>query len=129
MTPRPPVRSVAVLGASADRRKFGNKGVRAFVAAGWTVHPVHPSEAVVEGLPAVASVADLGAPPDVISFYVPPGIGGKLLPAIAAKAPAAELWLNPGAASPELLRAAAALGLKTRQLCSILELGYRPSDF
>lgn len=121
-------RTVAVLGASADRRKFGNKGLRAFVAAGWRVYPVNPKVAEIEGLPTVGSVADLAEPPDVVSFYVPPMVGVQLLPALALR-PRGELWLNPGSASPELLRVATELGLETRQLCSILTLGYQPSDF
>ena len=35
-------KTVAVVGASADRTKFGNKAVRAFHDAGWTVFPIHP---------------------------------------------------------------------------------------
>ncbi len=121
-------KTVAVVGASTDRRKFGNKGVRAFQAAGWRVIPVNPNEPAVEGLPTVASVADIAGPLDVVSFYVPPAVGLRLLPAIAAKLPG-ELWFNPGAESADLLRAAAALGLQTRQLCSIIAVGHRPADF
>lgn len=121
-------KTVAVIGASADRRKFGNKGVRAFQAAGWRVIPVNPNEPVVEGLPTVAKVADIAGPLDVVSLYVPPAVGLKLLPAIAAKSPGV-LWLNPGAESRELLARAAELDLKTRQLCSIIEVGHTPKDF
>src|SRR5882757_6889471 len=49
----------AILGAGTDRRKFGNKSVRAHVAAGWTVYPVHPVETIVEGLPAFKSIAEI----------------------------------------------------------------------
>ena len=121
-------KTVAVIGASADRRKFGNKGVRAFQAAGWRVIPVNPNESTVESLPTVVSVSDITDPLDVVSLYVPPTVGLKLLPSIAAKLPG-ELWLNPGAESSDLLRAAAGLGLKTRQLCSIIEVGYQPMNF
>jgi predicted CoA-binding protein len=121
-------KTVAVLGASANRRKFGNKGLRAFQAAGWRVFAVNPNEPAVEGLPTVAGVADIAEPLDVVSFYVPAAVGLKLLPAVAAKNPG-ELWLNPGAESAELLAAAAAFGLRVRQTCSIIQVGYRPSDF
>lgn len=121
-------KTVAVIGASADRRKFGNKGTRAFVAAGWRVFPVNPNEATIEGLPAVASVADIPDALDVVSLYVPSAVGLRLLPAIAAAAPE-EIWLNPGAESIELLAAAKTLGLRTVQTCSIIAVGFRPSDF
>ena len=121
-------KTVAVVGASTDRHKFGNKGVRAFAAAGWRVFPVNPNGGHVEGLPAVGSVADIAGPLDVVSLYVPPAVGVKLLPTIAARAPG-EMWLNPGAESRELLAAAAALGLRTVRTCSIIAVGFSPGDF
>jgi uncharacterized protein len=43
---------VAVIGASCDRSKFGNRAVRAFRQEGYTVIPINPHEAEVEGLKA-----------------------------------------------------------------------------
>ena len=122
------MKSVAVIGASSDRRKFGNKGVRAFVKAGWRVFPVNPNESEVEGLPTFRSVADIADPLDVVSMYVPAQVSIKLLPAIAAKQPG-ELWINPGAESDALLAEAARLGLRVVETCSIIRVGYRPADF
>lgn len=120
--------TVAVIGASADRHKFGNKGVRAFVLAGWRVFPVNPNESAVEGLPTSGSVADIVSPLDVVSLYVPAKVSLKLLSAIAAKRPG-ELWINPGAESDELLAEAARLGLRVIETCSIIRVGFRPADF
>ena len=53
--------TVAILGASADRSKFGNKAVRAFLARGYTVYPVNPKGGDVEGLPVYKSLADIPA--------------------------------------------------------------------
>ena len=121
-------KTVAVVGASGDRGKFGNKGLRAFVRAGWRAFPVHPSEGQVEGLDAVRSVDGIDAALDVVSLYVPAAVGVKLLPNIAAKQPG-EVWVNPGAESAELIAEARRLGLRVRQTCSIIEVGYRPADF
>ena len=121
-------RTVAVVGASGDRRKFGNKGARAFARAGWRVIPVHPSEGQIERWPAVGSVAEIDGPLDVVSLYVPAAMSLKLLPAIAAKRPG-ELWVNPGAESPALLAEARRLGLRVVETCSIIAVGYRPADF
>jgi acyl-CoA synthetase (NDP forming) len=66
------MKTVAIIGASNDRGKFGNKAVRAFVKQGFTVYPVHPSEAVVEGLPAYRTIADVPVRPEQVSVYVPP---------------------------------------------------------
>ncbi|MGH9257995.1 MAG: CoA-binding protein, partial [Vicinamibacterales bacterium] len=51
-------KTVAIVGASSDRRKFGNKALRAFQAAGYRVVPVNPNERQVEGMRAYASVLD-----------------------------------------------------------------------
>ena len=65
---------VAVVGASSDRNKFGNKALRAYVRQGWEVFPVHHKEAEIEGIPTVASLDDLDGI-DRVTFYVPPAIG------------------------------------------------------
>ena len=51
--------TIAVLGASRDRDKYGNKCVRAYLDEGWEVFPVNPNESEIEGLPATARLADV----------------------------------------------------------------------
>ena len=120
--------SVAVIGASHERRKYGNKAVRAYADAGYTVFPVNPKDATIEGLRAYPNVEAIEQPVDFVSLYVPPAVGLKLLPAIAAKQPR-ELWLNPGSESDDLIDAAADLHLRTVVACSIVALGRSPDEF
>lgn len=120
--------TVAVIGASNDRRKFGNKAVRAYQESGFTVFPVNPAESFIEGIKAYKSVAEIAEPLDYVSLYVPPAVGLKLLPAIAEKKPH-ELWLNPGSESDELIEGAADLHLRTVVACSIAALGMSPAEF
>ncbi len=119
--------SVAILGASADRSKFGNKAVRAFLARGYDVYPVNPKGGDVEGLAMYQSLAAI--PSDVkldrISVYLPPAVGLKALPEIAARG-CGELWLNPGSESDELVEAAEKQGLTVVQACSIVGIGVSP---
>ena len=121
---------VAVIGASEDRTKFGNKAVRAFRQAGHEVVPINPrcagAACRIEGLPAYASVADVPGPVDVATLYVHPAVGEQVLPELAAKG-IPELWVNPGAESDSLLRRAEALGLDTRLQCSILAIDESPA--
>ena len=114
--------SIAIVGASENREKFGNKALRAYTHRGWTVHPVHPTAARVEGHAAVASLRDLTGPVDRVAFYVPALVGRTLLADVARLAPT-ELWLNPGSESPELLEDARALGLEPIQACAIVDIG------
>lgn len=121
--------TVAILGASADRSKFGNKAVRAFLAKGYAVYPVNPKGGEIEGLAAFKSLAEIPADVklDRVSVYLPPAIGLKSLPEIAARQPA-ELWLNPGSESEELVAEAEKLGLNVVQACSIVAVGMSPHD-
>ena len=121
------MKTIAIIGASADRSKFGNKAVRAFERQGYTVYPVNPKEAEIEGLPAFKSIANVPVRPDLISVYLPPPVLLKVLPAIAAKG-CDELWLNPGTESDEVLAEAERLGLNIIQACSIVGIGISPEE-
>jgi predicted CoA-binding protein len=120
------MKTVAIIGASNDRAKFGNKAIRAFQRQGYTVYPVNPNEAEIEGLPAYKSIRDVPARPQMVSVYVPPPVLVRLLPDIAAKG-CDELWLNPGTESDEALAEAEKLGLNVVQACSIVGVGVSPS--
>jgi|GEM_PF-205042 len=118
---------VAVIGASTDRSKYGNKAVRAFRNAGFEVYPINPNADQVEGLPAFASLDDLPVDRlDRVSLYVPPAVGLKLLDQMARKQ-IGEVWLNPGSESPELVQEAEQRGLNVIQACSILDVGEHPA--
>lgn len=121
------MQTVAIIGASSDRNKYGNKAVRAFVRKGFKVFPVNPNETEVEGQKAYARVGDIPVALNRVSVYVPPAVGLKLLPEIAAKG-CDELWLNPGADSDEVVTEAERLGLKVVQDCSIVGIGLSPSQ-
>jgi len=117
--------SVAIIGASSARHKFGNKAVRAFLRQGWTVYPVNPNEPLIEGLTSYPSVSAIPGPVDRASLYLPPAIGIGVLDEIQRKG-IRELWVNPGAESDALIEKAERLGLETIQACSIVDIGERP---
>jgi len=119
------MKTVAIIGASNDRAKYGNKSVRAHVAEGYTVYPVNPKEPEIEGLAAYKTIADVPVRPQRVSVYLPPALVLKILPEVAAKG-CDELWLNPGTESEEVLAAARQLGLNAIQACSIVALGISP---
>ena len=116
---------VAVIGASGNRGKFGNRAVRAFKQQGYTVVPINPHETEVEGLKAYASVLDVPGAIDMASLYVPPDIGEQVIAEIAQKG-IAEVWLNPGAESDELIARAQALQIQPIVACSIVAIGENP---
>ena len=119
---------VAVIGASSDRRKFGNRAVRAFRQQGYTVIPINPHEPKIEGLTAYKSVLDVPGVIDMASFYVPPDIGQRVMDEVAEKG-VAEVWLNPGAESERLIRHAKSLHIEPIVACSIIAIGEDPYGF
>jgi predicted CoA-binding protein len=116
---------VAIVGASSNRNKFGNRALRAFRQQGFTVIPINPNEAEVEGLRTYASVLDVPGPIDMASFYVPPHVGEQVIGEIAQKG-IAEVWLNPGSESDELIARARALQIQPIVACSIVAIGENP---
>lgn len=121
--------TVAVVGASSDRRKYGNKAVRAYLKAGYDVYPVHPTEATVEGQSVYRSVRDVPAEKlDRVAVYVPPAVGVKVLDDVVAK-PVGAVYLNPGADAPEVVDRAKQLGLNVVTNCAIIAVGARPDMF
>jgi predicted CoA-binding protein len=118
-------KTVAVIGASADPRKFGNRAVRAFQRQGYTVVPINPHEPKVEGLKTYASVLDFPDRIDMATFYVPPDTGERVMSEVAKKQ-IPEVWLNPGAESDRLIRLARSLGIEPIVACSIIAVGENP---
>ena|SRR5579884_3357088 len=118
-------KTVAVIGASNNRQKFGNRAVRAFRRQGYTVIPINPNEREVEGLKTYASVLDVPGPIDMASIYVPPEAGERVIEEVARKQ-IAEVWINPGAESDALLEKARALNLRPILACSIVGIGENP---
>jgi predicted CoA-binding protein len=119
---------VAVVGASNDRAKFGNKAVRAFRDAGYRVVPINTYEREVEGERAYASVLDVPGAIDMATVYVQPEVALRLLDDFERKQ-IPEIWINPGAESDALLQEARQRKLNVIAACSIIGIGRSPSRY
>ena len=118
-------KTVAVIGASSNPRKFGNRAVRAYRRQGYKVIPINPNEREVEGLKTFASVLDVPGDIDIATFYVPPEIGEKVIVEVAKKG-IREVWLNPGSESDALVARARSLKIQPIEACSIVGIGENP---
>ena len=121
-------KTVAVVGASSDRSKFGNKALRAFLAEGHTVIPINPNEREVEGLTTYASVLDVPGAIDMATVYVQPDVGEQLLAEFEQKQ-IPEIWINPGAESDALMAEGRKRKLNLIYACSIVGIGRSPYQF
>ena len=122
------MKTVAVIGASSNRGKFGNKAFRAFLKQGYNAIPINPNEREVEGHKTFASVLDVPGAIDMATVYVPPEVGVGVMEDLAKKQ-IGEVWLNPGADGDEVVARAKALGLKTVIACSIIGIGDSPYGY
>lgn len=123
---KPVPQTVAVIGASNDRAKYGNRAVRAYRAEGYQVFPVNPREASIEGLEVYASIVDIPGAVDRATVYLPPERTLLVLEEIARKG-VRELFLNPGSESGEVIARAQELGLVPILACSIVDIGRSPN--
>lgn len=119
---------VAVVGASRDRRKYGNKAVRAFRRAGFEVVPITTAAGAVEGLRAYPSVLDVAGRIDIATVYLDPADGEAVIEDIARKG-IEKVWLNPGADGPGVVARARALGIEPILDCSIVAIGESPACY
>jgi predicted CoA-binding protein len=119
---------VAVIGASSNRAKFGNKAFRAFRQKGFTVIPVNPNEPEIEGTKTVAKLTDVSGPVDMVTVYVRPEVGVHIMEDVAKKG-VKELWLNPGADDDSVIERARELGLEPIVACSIVGHGENPYNY
>ena len=94
----------AVVGASTNRAKFGNKVLRCYQRNGFTVFPVNPREDEVEGLKAYASLSDLPEAVHGISIITPPAVTESVV-AEAIELGIPFVWMQPGAESNTAIEA------------------------
>lgn len=88
----------AVVGASQDRSKFGNRVFRSLREAGYTVYAVNPKGGELEGAKVYSTLADLPQPPDVVDLVVPPPVTEQVVKH-AHELGLSRIWMQPGAES------------------------------
>ncbi len=121
-------KSIAIIGASSNPSKYGNKAVKAWKEQGYKVFPVNPKEDTIESLPCYKDILDIPEPVSVASLYLPPKRTLEALDSIAQKG-VEEVYLNPGTESEEVVKKAEELGLNIIQACSILAVGKNPNAY
>ena len=116
----------AVVGASTDRAKYGNKVLRSYIQNNRKVFPVNPNANEVEGLKAYSDLASLPEKVDAVSIITPPPITEKVVKE-ALDLGIRHLWMQPGAESEAAIAAAQAAGANVigGDACVLVVQGYR----
>ena len=114
-----------VIGASANRQKYGNKVLRCYQQNGWKVIPVNPNELEIEGIPCVAAVNNLPTGVESISMITPPAVTAKLVP-LAIEKGIKNIWMQPGAEHPEAVALCREKGVNVIAdgSCLLVVMGY-----
>lgn len=122
------MKTIAIIGASNNHQKFGNKAVRAYLKRGWKVFPVNLTEDKIEGLDVYRNIKDIKDEVERISIYLPPEKTLNVLKDISIKNPK-EIYFNPGSENDEVLNESNKLGLNTVAACSIVDIGEQPINY
>ncbi len=118
--------SFAVVGASRDRNKYGNKILRCYMMHDRTVYPVNPDATSIEGLDCYAELAFVPRPLHGISIITPPAVTERIVAELPVSG-AGHVWIQPGAESERAVTRARALGLNVISggPCLLVALGFR----
>ena len=117
--------TIAIIGASNNKKKFGYKAVRAYTEAGYEVFPINPREKAIAGIAAYKSILDIPKSVEIASFYVPPEIGKKIANDVVKKK-VQRVFLNPGSESDRIVETLEKGGIEVIKACSILTIGFHP---
>lgn len=99
----------AVVGASSDRAKFGNRVLRCYLEHGCEAIPIHPKEKRIEGVTAYADLTQMPRMPGAVSIITQPVITTWVVHQ-ALSLGIRQLWMQPGAESEEGIAEAEAAG-------------------
>jgi len=116
----------AVVGASADRDKYGNKVLRCYRQHGMEVYAINPKHAEVEGVVSYPDLQHVPAKVRGVSVITPPAVTEKVVETAAATG-VEFIWMQPGAESPEAIASAEKAGLSVIAggPCFLVALGFR----
>ncbi|KTD35630.1 CoA-binding protein [Legionella moravica] len=118
--------SFAVIGASSNRDKYGNKVLRCYIQHGKKVYPVNPHEAQIEGLAVVSNISELPDDVQSISIITPPPIT-ELCVNEAINKGIKNIWMQPGAESERAIDSCRInqINVIAKGPCILVVLGYK----
>ena len=92
---------IALIGASNNKNKYGNKILLDLISKGHKVVPINPKEKIIEGLKTCKNVSEMSEKPSIINFVVPPEVGLKITKDLVGDG-YNNYWYQPGAESQKI---------------------------
>lgn len=89
---------IAVVGASNDRAKYGNRVFRKLVDSGYRAFPINPNASAVEGQTCYRTLKDLPEKVEAVVSVVPPAATEQIVRE-ADEVGIHYIWMQPGAES------------------------------
>jgi predicted CoA-binding protein len=115
----------AVVGASQDRQKYGNKVLRCYQQHGLPVVGVNPKLQAVEQAPCFARLGDVPGDALAVSVVAPPAAARSILAEARARG-VRYVWFQPGAEDAGAIAEARAAGMVVIAdgPCLLVQLGF-----
>ena len=101
----------AVVGASGNRQKYGNKVLMAYLKSGYRAIPVNPTADEIEGQVVYPNLSAIAEPVHGVSVITPPSVTEKVVRE-AIDLGIQHIWLQPGAESETAIRIAQEAGVE-----------------
>tara|TARA_B100001093_G_scaffold508517_1_gene570895 strand:- start:372 stop:764 length:393 start_codon:yes stop_codon:yes gene_type:complete len=92
---------IALIGATNDKNKYGNKILLDLISKEHKVVPVNPKEEIIAGLKTYKNVSEMSEKPSIINFVVPPDVGLRITKDLV-EGGYDNYWYQPGAESQEI---------------------------
>ena len=88
----------AVIGATDNTEKYGNRIFKNLTKRGYEVYPVNPNLREIEGVKCYPTLVDIPVKVDVVNVVVPPKVTESILKD-CKKLGLTNIWLQPGSES------------------------------
>ena len=120
----------AVVGASTNRAKYGNKILRCYQQHERRAIPINPRATRIEGLEVSPSLSLVSEHIHGVSIITPPHVTEQIMDEVIELG-IEHVWIQPGAESTRALERARAAGLNciAGGACLLVVLGYRERVF
>lgn len=115
----------AVISASTNRSKFGNKVLRCYQQNNKIIHPVNPKEKIIEGVPCITKLSDLPGAVMSISIVTPPKVTENIVEQ-AIEHGIKNIWMQPGSESALAIQLCRDnnINIIANGPCILVELGF-----